>query len=252
MIQNSWNVGDWQWSCIHKYRVCPIYQTEWHSACNYITNELAEHAVQTFKDGMKKLSEGSLETNLLRFLFNYRSTNDWSVTCRMYVCETTEFTVRSNASWHSVQCYSSPRAVEAWSRPVSKGEKHQTRRFCLCLKLCTRRLPGVVVEARGCSYTVCLEDRRVVRRQVEHIRVWELQDETHPIPTSLLLIGLTRFQPHRQLITEPAPDPADGVDNNQGGGTMDDSSQPLLRHSNRTCRPPECFSKWTEQYVCST
>ena len=34
----------------------------------------------------------------------------------------------------------------------------------------------------------------------------------------LFLIGITRFQPHD---TEPA---SDGVDNNEGGGTMDGSS----------------------------
>ena len=35
---------------------------------------LAERAVKTFKDGMKKLSSGLVETKLLRFLFKYRST----------------------------------------------------------------------------------------------------------------------------------------------------------------------------------
>ncbi len=38
------------------------------------SNGLAERAVQTFKAGMKKLQEGSLETKILRFLFNYRLT----------------------------------------------------------------------------------------------------------------------------------------------------------------------------------
>ena len=39
------------------------------------SNGLAERAVQTFKDGMKKMSEeGSLETRISRFLFKYRIT----------------------------------------------------------------------------------------------------------------------------------------------------------------------------------
>ena len=38
------------------------------------SNGLAERAVKTFKEGMKKLSSGSLETKLSKFLFKYRST----------------------------------------------------------------------------------------------------------------------------------------------------------------------------------
>ena len=38
------------------------------------SNGLAERSVQTFKAGMKKLQEGSLETKISRFLFNYRLT----------------------------------------------------------------------------------------------------------------------------------------------------------------------------------
>ena len=38
------------------------------------SNGLAERAVQTFKEGLKKLTEGSVETKLSRFLFQYRLT----------------------------------------------------------------------------------------------------------------------------------------------------------------------------------
>ena len=38
------------------------------------SNGLAERAVQTFKEGMRKLKDGSLETKLSRFLFKYRTT----------------------------------------------------------------------------------------------------------------------------------------------------------------------------------
>ena len=38
------------------------------------SNGLAERAVQTFKQGIARLCEGSLETKLLRFLFKYRIT----------------------------------------------------------------------------------------------------------------------------------------------------------------------------------
>ncbi len=38
------------------------------------SNGLAERSVHTFKAEMKKLQEGSLETKISRFLFNYRLT----------------------------------------------------------------------------------------------------------------------------------------------------------------------------------
>ena len=47
-----------------------LRSTPYHPA----TNGLAERAVQTFKQGLKKLTEGSLETRLARFLFSYRTT----------------------------------------------------------------------------------------------------------------------------------------------------------------------------------
>ena len=38
------------------------------------SNGLAERMVQTFKSGMRKLTEGTVETKLVRFLLNYRTT----------------------------------------------------------------------------------------------------------------------------------------------------------------------------------
>ena len=38
------------------------------------TNGLAERAVQTFTNAMKKMSEGSIDTKISRFLFNYQNT----------------------------------------------------------------------------------------------------------------------------------------------------------------------------------
>ena len=37
------------------------------------TNGLVEHTVQIYKEGMKHLEEGSLETHMARFLSKYRS-----------------------------------------------------------------------------------------------------------------------------------------------------------------------------------
>ena len=43
------------------------------------SNGLAERAVQTFKSGMRKLTDGTLETRVARFLFNYRITPQTNV-----------------------------------------------------------------------------------------------------------------------------------------------------------------------------
>ena len=42
-----------------------------HHIYDPATNGLAERAMQTFKQGLKKLTEGSLETRLAHFLFSY-------------------------------------------------------------------------------------------------------------------------------------------------------------------------------------
>jgi len=54
-----------QKSGIHHIRTAP-----YHPA----SNGLAERAVQTLKQGLKKLTDGNLETKLFRFLFQYRIT----------------------------------------------------------------------------------------------------------------------------------------------------------------------------------
>ena len=47
--------------------ICHITSVPYHPA----TNELAERVVQTFKEGMKKIFKGDIETRLARFLFYY-------------------------------------------------------------------------------------------------------------------------------------------------------------------------------------
>lgn len=54
------------------------------------SNGLAKHAVQTFKIGIKKMTDGSLETKLARFKWNHPSLNYRSTT---NVWMTTEMSV---------------------------------------------------------------------------------------------------------------------------------------------------------------
>ena len=54
-----------KWNGIHHIRSAP-----YHLA----TNGLAERTVQTFKDAMRKVTPGDIDTILARFLFHYRTT----------------------------------------------------------------------------------------------------------------------------------------------------------------------------------
>ena len=47
--------------------ICHVKSSPYHPT----SNGLAERAVQTLKDGLKKMASGSLETKLVRFLFQY-------------------------------------------------------------------------------------------------------------------------------------------------------------------------------------
>ena len=50
--------------------ICHVRSAPYHPA----SNGLVERAVQTFKDFMKKMRDGSVEVNVLRFLLQYRIT----------------------------------------------------------------------------------------------------------------------------------------------------------------------------------
>ena len=51
-----------------------VSATSSQSPYNPASNDLAESVVQTFKEGLKKLTEGSVDTKLDYFLFQYRLT----------------------------------------------------------------------------------------------------------------------------------------------------------------------------------
>ena len=60
------------------------------------SNGVIERAVQTFKDGMKRLTEGSVSTRVSHFLFKYRITptqHYWSSSCRTNIWQKDTFTL---------------------------------------------------------------------------------------------------------------------------------------------------------------
>ena len=153
------------------------------------SNGLAERAVQTFKDWLKKAPEGDLPTHLARFLFQYRITPH--TTTGVAPAEllmgrrprshldlmrpTVESRVLASQSRQKA-------GHDQHARQRSFGDTVYVRNFSTGLKW----LPGVITAIRGpLSYLVTLLDDRVVHRHVDHIR--ERTDSTTTEPTDIWL-----------------------------------------------------------------
>ena len=138
------------------------------------SNGLAERAVQTFKSGMKKLTEGTLETRLIRFLFHYRTTPH--ATTGQSPAELmlgrqlrTRLDLLKPDIGKRVRAHQEQqkRAHDAHSKPrgFQPGVQVYAKNFGQGLPW----LPGVIQDLKGpVSYTIELQDGRVVRRHVDH------------------------------------------------------------------------------------
>ena len=152
---------------------------QWHSSCDIIpisscSTGLAERVVQTFKEGMKKLTDGSLETQLARFLFRYRLTPQ-SVTgvsptelilgrLLRSQLDLLHPDIQSRVSTHQEQkknhdCHARERQFQ--------GDLVYVHKFCPGLVW----LPRVVAKVSGpVSSSVKLEIGNTVRCPVNHLR----------------------------------------------------------------------------------
>ena len=140
------------------------------------SNGLAERAVQTFKSGMKKLTEGSLETRLTRFLFHYcttpHATTEQSPAELMFGRQLrTRLDLLKPDIGKRVRAHQEhqKRAHDAHSQPreLQPGAQVYAKNFGQGPPW----LPGVIQESKGpVSYTVELEDGGVFRRHMDHLR----------------------------------------------------------------------------------
>ena len=137
------------------------------------SNGLVERAVQTFKDGMKRLTSGSLETRLSRFLFRYRITPHtstgmspselmWGKRLRSPLD-----LLRPSTSHDNEEPTRGPDGSPALTRQFNINDKVYARSYSSG----PRWLPGVVVKIKGnVMYDVRLSDDRVVVRHLDQLR----------------------------------------------------------------------------------
>ncbi|XP_031551682.1 uncharacterized protein K02A2.6-like [Actinia tenebrosa] len=140
------------------------------------TNGLAERAVQTIKEGLKKVRGDSIETRLQKLLFNYRITPQTTtgkspaealmgrkLRCRLDL-------LHPNLQGKVQQKQSKMKEVhdrQAHPRVFTVGNPVYVRNFGSGL----RWIPWVIQETTGpLSYTVTLMDGRGVRRHIDHVR----------------------------------------------------------------------------------
>ena len=140
------------------------------------SNGLAERAVQTFKEGLKKLTEGSVETKLARFLFQYRLTPH-STTGK----SPAELLMGRQLRTHLDQLIPNLQAQVQQKQERQKACHDQNSKlrkfeigdpvFVRNFTRCPTWLPGTVLQMQGPrTFKVELNDGRVWRRHVNHIR----------------------------------------------------------------------------------
>jgi hypothetical protein len=138
------------------------------------TNGLAERAVQTLKQGLKKMSTGSVETKVSRVLSMYRVTPQ--ATTGLSPAEllfNRKVRTRLDLVMPCVEGRVEQRQMQQKLhhdrlavRTFTVGQTVNVKNFARGSKW----LPGVVVQVTGpLSYMVKLQDGRVIKRHVDHI-----------------------------------------------------------------------------------
>ena len=194
------------------------------------SNGLAERAVQTFKSAMRKMSTGSLETRLAKFLFHQHltpHTTTGNAPAELLLGRRPRSlldVVRPDLSKTVRQHQESQRQQHdnrARVRGFEIGDSVFVRNFSQQYPH-PKWLIGQIHDVRGpVSYSVQLHDQRIVRRHIDHI--------------------------HRRTATEPPTPPSTTPDDSlfddlclpSSGSAPPPSTMPQLRRSTRVRRPPD-------------
>jgi hypothetical protein len=168
------------------------------------SNGLAERAVQTFKQGMEKQVQGTVETKLARFLLSYRTTP-----------QTTTGETPAQLRWGSslrthmdlLKPSVESRVAMAQTQQKSRHDKHsRPRSFSIGDTVYARNydgngkwIPGTIVEVTGpVSVKVELENGITVRRHHDQILARNTVD---PVQTSVPILD----QPDVHVEEPPEP-----------------------------------------------
>ena len=182
---------------IKRNGICHVNSSPYHPA----SNGLAERAVQTLKDGLKKMASGSLETKLARFLFQYRLTPQ-SVTG--VSPSELMFSRRLRSQLDLLRLDIQTRVEARQEQQRSDHDRHaRSREFrvgdFVNFNQGPMWVPGVVVLVRGpVSYTVELANGKQERKHVDHLR--ELSLFKSRFPSGLTAVDL---QPPAQATERP-------------------------------------------------
>lgn len=129
------------------------------------SNGLAERAVRTIKDGLKKLSQGSLSTRLSRLLFNYRRTPqghkspsqrllNYQIRSRLDTCLPPPLSFPLFSQEDTPSKFGPGDAV--WARNFGEGEKW---------------LPGTIKRTSGTRMVTIETSAGIIERHLDQVRV---------------------------------------------------------------------------------
>ena len=197
------------------------------------SNGLAERAVQTFKTAMKRMSGGSVENKVARFLFKYRVTPH--STTGVPPAELifgrqlrTTLDLLQPSIGHNVRQRQTKQKeghdAHAKGREFAEGDTV----FVKCFNKVNTWLPGVIDKKQGpVSYRIVLDDDRVVRRHTDHIRTRKCDVDQAANQNNEIV----------EVVPVPVSEPEDEVLEIAVNTSTAGTSVPL-RRSARTCRPP--------------
>ena len=209
------------------------------------SNGLAERAVQTFKEGMKKQREGSLETKLSRFLFSYRLTPHSSTGVSPAELM---FGRRLRSPLDCLKPHLAEKVKSSQEHQKGCHDRHaKPREFEVDALVYARNygaglpwLPGKVVEKLGTvMYRILLEDGRKVRKHADQLkhRVMEPSAE----PDSDFELDLPFGNAATVQADVEATEPEEPPDPEEGTSPQRPSIPPVRRQSSRVRRPPDRY-----------
>ena len=194
------------------------------------SNGLAERAVQTLKEGLKKSTDGDIETRLARFLFHYRTTPH----------TTTGVTPAELLMGRKLRSHldllqpdlSSRILTRQAAQKIEHDKRSKERTFEEDDQVYVRNfsngpkwLPGKISAVLGSRhFEVKLNDDRIVKRHLDHVRI-RTNDVVEEPPDYLPVDVQPRFDTEEHLPAEPLSTPP----------------EPQVRRSTRNRRPPNRY-----------